>query len=415
MAWNWADITNPAGAPTRQPWNWAAVSAPQTGGGEARRQALLGTMSGGRMGSRTGTAGAGSDVFDRAYNQQMQDVAALGGADNLRNLIGNELASQMPAPQAPSYMGMSPEELLAYLLESGGGGGGGVDLSGYNTMLSDIAGRESALGGRKAEQEAFLTSLFDAAEARATADREALAAAIESQLANDAARRATEIGLIREGDVNRAATANAAREALGVAPGVDLTSNVVENVASGVGASGSVADRDARIRESIANQQLNREIAGLTPMEQMAVMGLNREYENRLAALASERAAIQSQMAQARASYRGPSGPSISDRINALSFVQGAFAPGEAPTFEGPLGAAQQIQSYFGPAAADVLGIANRILTSAQVSRIDPTSAAGANELLTQFATSDPEVRNFLNQYPEAAGIIVNYVVQASK
>ena len=355
-------------------------------------------------------AGADTSAIDAAYQGQMQDVASLGGRSTLQSLIGQELAGQAPEMDPVTYAGMTQEELLAYLL----GGGGGPDLSGYNAMLEDITGREGALGTRKAEQQAFLTSLYDAAESRAEADRAALADAVEAQLASDAERRAAEMGVVRQGDVNRSASATAAREALGAPTGPDLTSNVVENVASGVAAGGAVADRDARIRESIANQQLTREISSLTPMEQMAVMGLNRQYEDRLAGLASERAAIQAQMAAARSANRGPS---VSEKIGALQFAGDVFAPAAGPEIAIPdlLQTAQGIQSYFGPSAPEVLGVANRILSETGVSRIDPTGEMSAQEALTRLRSSDPAIASLLNEFPEAAGIIVNYVVQANK
>jgi hypothetical protein len=351
-----------------------------------------------------------NSAIDAAYQRQMRDVASLGGRSTLQSLIGQELAGQAPEMDPITYAGMTQEELLAYLL----GGGGGPDLSGYNAMLEDITGREGALGTRKAEQQAFLTSLYDAAESRAEADRTALAAAVEAQLTSDAERRAAEMGVVRQGDVNRAASATAAREALGAPTGPDLTSNVVENVASGVAAGGAIADRDARIRESIANQQLTREISSLTPMEQMAVMGLNRQYEDRLAGLASERAAIQAQMAAARSASRGPS---VSEKIGAMQFAGDVFAPAAGPEIAIPdlLQTAQGIQSYFGPSAPEVLGVANRILSETGVSRIDPTGEMSAQEALTRLRSSDPAIASLLNEFPEAAGIIVNYVVQANK
>ena len=222
------------------------------------------------------------------------------------------------------------------------------------------------------------------------------------------------MGVVRQGDVNRAASATAAREALGAPTVPDLTSNVVENVASGVAAGGAIADRDARIRESIANQQLTREISSLTPMEQMAVMGLNRQYEDRLAGLASERAAIQAQMAAARSASRGPS---VSEKIGAMQFAGDVFAPAAGPEIAIPdlLQTAQGIQSYFGPSAPEVLGVANRILSETGVSRIDPTGEMSAQEALTRLRSSDPAIASLLNELPEAAGIIVNYVVQANK
>ena len=366
---------------------------------------------------RPGAVKPDTSVIDRAYQRQMSDTAALGGRNNLQSLIGNELGRQADLSQPQQgYMGMSDEELLAWILGgSGGGGGGGVDLSGYNTMLSDVAAREEGLGARRAEQEAFLADLFGAGQTRLESDREALAAAVENALASDQARRATEIDLIRGQDASRLATANQAREALGVEGGADLSSDIAQNAVAGVGAGGSVAERDARIRESIENQQIQSQIAGLIPMQQMATTSLGRNYEDRLSALASERAAIQAQMAGARASARGGGGPSVNERLAALGFVNQLNAPGEMPEFGGALGSAQQIQQFFGPEASDVLGIANRLLTGADLSRFDPTSMAGANELLTRLATSDPEVQNFLNRNPEAAGAIINYVVQAGK
>ena len=363
---------------------------------------------------RPGAVTPDTSVIDRAYQRQMADTAALGGRNNLQSLIGSELGRQADLGQPQQgYMGMSDEELLAWIL-GGSGGGGGVDLSGYNEMLADVASREAGLGTRKAEQEAFLADLFGAGQTRLESDQEALAAAVEEALASDQARRATEIDLIRGQDASRLATANAAREALGVEGGADLSSDIAQNAVAGVGAGGSVAERDARIRESIENQQIQSQIAGLIPMQQMATTSLGRNYEDRLSALASERAAVRAQMAQARAAG-GSRGPSVNERLAALGFVNQLNAPGEMPEFGGALGSAQQIQQFFGPQASDVLGIANRLLTGADLSRFDPTSMAGANELLTRLATSDPEVQNFLNRNPEAAGAIINYVVQAGK
>jgi hypothetical protein len=330
----------------------------------------------------------------------------MGGANALQGLM---------APQMPQgFMGMSDAELLQFLL-GGGGGGGGVDLSGYNEMLSDVAGREASLGTRRGEQEAFLSDLFSAAQGRMTTDREALAAAVQSQLESDAARRAQEVGLVRGADAERLATANQARAALGVEGGADLSSDIAQNAVAGIGAGGSVAERDARIRESIQNQQIQSQLAGLVPMEQMARSDLGRGYEDRLGALAGERAAIKAQMAQARSAPRGGGGPSVNEKLAALGFVSGLNAPAAAPQFGGALKSAQEIQQYFGQAGGDVLGIANRILTGADTSRLDPTSLAGASELLTRLATSDPAVQNFLNRNPEAPGAIIKHIVESSK
>lgn len=348
-----------------------------------------------------------------AADKQQRDLQALGGAKSLQRNVSNELSRQA-VPQAP----VDPygfDQYMADLVSMMGGSGGGVDLSGYDTMLSDVASREAGLGTRRAEQEAFLADLFGAGQTRLESDRDALEQAVQDALASDQARRATEIGLIRGDDAARLATANQAREALGVAGGEDLSSEVAQNAVAGVGAGGSVAERDARIRESIENQQIQNQIAGLIPMQQMATSSLGRNFEDRLAALASERAAIQAQMAQARSAASGRGGLSLSDILSAQRSYNENFGPGEAPEFGGILGSAQQIQQYFGPAASNVLGIANRILTSPGISQLDQTSPAEANELLGMLATSDPQVQSFLNSNPVAAAAIVNYVVQAGK
>lgn len=402
MSWNWADITNPKGT-TRKPFSWRDITTPKA---EPTKQWNWAEVSAPKTGAQ---APKSSDAVDRAYQKQMQDLEALGGRQNLQELIAQQVAGQN-APQAPQYMGMSPEELMAYLL--GGGGGGAPDLSGFQGLIDDVNARRDALNIRKWQQRQFLEDLFDAAGVRAAADRDAIAAAVSGQLETDAARRAEEIALVRGEEAARRQTADLARGALGVTPGPDLSTDVAQNVVGGIGAAGSIADRDARIRQAIAEQQAAREISALVPMEAMSVGQLMSGYEDRLAALASERAGIKAQMAQARAAARG-GGPSTSEKLNALQFVQSAFG-GEAPQFEGILGTNQQIQSYFGPAANDVIGIANRVLTSAT---LDPATGRleTPQQVLARLAAADPAMASFLQEYPEATSVIINYVTQASK
>lgn len=352
-----------------------------------------------------------------AADKQQRDLMALGGAGTLRTKVGNELNLQTTPqmPQSSGYMGMSDEELMAWLLGGSGGGSGGVDLSGYQGLIDDVNSRRDQMNIRKWQERKFLDELFGAGQQRLESDRDALEAAIQGSLESDQARRASEIGLIRGDEAARLATANEARAALGVEGGEDLSSEIAQNAAGSVGARGSVSERDARIREGIERQQIQSQIAGLIPMEQMAVGTLMSGYEDRLAALASERAGIKAQMAQARAAARGGSGPSVNEKLSALGFINSLNAPAEAPSFGGALGAAQEIQQYFGPEASNVLGIANRLLTGADLSRFDPTSMAGAQELLGRLATADPEVQMFLNRNPEAPGAIIKYIVESSK
>lgn len=340
---------------------------------------------------------------DYARYDKNKPAQRFGGADAMAG-------RQMPNLAEPENMGMSDDELLAWIL-GGGGGGGGVNLSGYNELLNDIATRESGLNTRRGEQEAFLSELFDAAESRAARDRDALAASVQSALTSDAARRATEMGLVRGADTARLNTANAAREALGVEGGADLSSEIAQNQVGSIGASGSVADRDARIRQSLGEQQLNREIAGLVPMEAMSRQDLTRGYEDRLSALASERAAVRAQIAQARAAGGG-GGPSVSERLAALNFVQGMG--GEAPEAPGVLGFLNQSRASGDPTLFNNLAaIGDRILSTAVTSTIDPTKPAGAAEIISQLRAGDPAIDSLIRSNPGSLAWLTQYIQTA--
>lgn len=398
MVWNWADVTNPKGA-TRKPWNWAQVSAPETGANAPTAQFRQRTLES-LGGTKAATGAAAVTPFRNLIPDNLDSRGRMGGAN-----------AAAPAPAAPSYMGMSPEELLAYLL--GGSGGGAPDLSGYQQLIDDVNARRDALNIRKWQQRQFLNDLFDAAGVRAAADRDAIAAAVSGQLESDAARRAEEIALIRGDEAARRQTADLARGALGVTPGPDLSTAAAESAVGEVGAAGSIADRDARIRQAIAEQQVSREIAGLAPLEAMSVGQLMSGYEDRLAALASERAGIKAQMAQARAAARG-GGPSTSEKLNALQFVQGAFGPGEGVPIPDLIQTEQGIQQQFGPLANDIFAIGARVLNSAV---IDPATGKleSPQQTLARLSQEDPAVSSFLRNYPTAGPIIINYTTQALK
>ena len=328
---------------------------------------------------------------------------------------GANVATQGPRQPTAAEIEAMRQQYVMDRLGLLSGGGGGADLSGYNAMLGDLTAREGALGSRKAEQEAFLASLFEAAEGRSTADRDAVAAAVQSQLESDSARRAQEIALIRGDESARRATADLARGALGVEPGEDLSSELAQNQVAGVGSAGSIADRDARLRQSIAEQQFGREIAGLTPMREMSVRGLNREYEDRLAQLASERAALQAQMAQMRASAGGSRGPSLQDILMLEDRANALYGPGEAPEFSGFLGTEQQFRNRFGGDANEIFGISDRLLSTAMQSRVDVTKPASMAEVLQSMRTSDPALNEFLNRNSGYATAIINLATAAGR
>lgn len=393
MAFNWADITNPSQA-ARTPWNWAAVSNPSPA---AKTPFNWAAVSAPQTGARAAAPVAPAPK-PNVQRKTLDEVLFGGGAPDM--------------PQGPSAEEQA-QDFIQNMLQLAYGGGGGADLSGFQGLIDDINARRDALNIRKWQQRQFLTDLFDAAEARATADRAGIATTVEGQLASDAKRRADEVSLIRGEEAARRQVADAARGALGVNPGADLSSAVSQNVVGGVGAMGSVADRDARIRQSIAEQQLGREIAGLAPLEAMSVSDLMSQYEDRLAALASERAGIKAQMAQARASA-GRGGPSLSELLSLQQAANEQFGLGGAGVeLPGIVQTAQGIQSL-GPIGNDLIAIGDRIISSwaASPTTMKPLST---QEMLSQLAANDPAVSSLLRSYPSAAGIIVNYVNEALK
>jgi len=284
------------------------------------------------FGGRAAFTAADNATGRRLSNSAPAQPQSFGGADRLGG-------AQQPSAMGP---GVTFDEFVAML---GGGGGGGVDLSGYNSMLDDLTAREGALGERKAENEAYIEGIIGASRTRTEDRQSGLADIVNTQLDNDSARRATEIDLIRGADDARLNTANEARAALGSTIGADLSSAVAQNQVGGVGATGSVADSNARMLENISSQQYSRQLSGLDPMQLMANRQLSNTYEDRLGALGSERSAIQGQIAQARASARGTS---MSDRMNAFGLYQSLYGPGEVPDAPGGLGVLQDFTGSAG-------------------------------------------------------------------
>jgi hypothetical protein len=355
---------------------------------------------GGGFGARPPQGGMASLIPDR-----LDRAGRAGGAN-----AGMQGPRQPTAAEIEALRQQYVLDRLALL----GGGGGGINLSGFDPMFSDLDARRAGLDTRRGEQEAFLSSLFQAAEGRSMADRGAVASSVQSQLESDSARRAQEIALIRGEEAARRETADLARGALGVEPGEDLSSELAQNLVAGVGSAGSVSDRDARIRQSISEQQFGRELAGLTPMQQMAMMDLNRNYEDRLSGIDSERAALQAQIAQMRAAASGGSrGPSLQEILMLEDRASALYGPGEAPEFSGLLGIEQQFRTRFGSDANEIFGIADRLLSTAMQSGVDAVKPASLNEILQSMRTSDPRLNDFLNKNAGYAAAIINYATSA--
>jgi len=325
-----------------------------------------------------------------AADKQARDLFNLGGAGTLRTKIGNELGSQAAASsaanQAPEF-----DEFMASLGLGGGGGSAPLDLSGYDTLLSDVAAREQALGGRKAEQEAFIAGIIEAARGRGTDAQGRIKGRYEEMGQTAADQRAGEINSIQNSELQRLAQRNAAREALGVAGGADIASAEAESAGAGITARGDAATRDAQIQQSIESQQYANQIAGLDPMQAQYGMALNNAYEDRLAQLASERAAIQAQKAQAASSY-SPGGPSISELLALQDAAGQMFGPGDMPEIPGLGGITQQYSPYSNK-AEQISNAASSFLASPEIqNQIKAGGKLDKATLVSLISNSYPEL-----------------------
>ena len=293
------------------------------------------------------------------------------------------------APSVPA--GPTPEEqAMAWIQQMLGQaypGGGGPNLSGYDTMLGDISSRETALGGRRAEQEAYIAGIIEAARTRGTDAQGRIQGRYEEMGQTAADQRAGEINSIQNSELQRLAQRNAAREALGVAGGADIASAEAESAGAGITARGDAATRDAQIQQSIESQQYANQIAGLDPMQAQYGMALNSAYEDRLAQLASERAQIQAQVAQAKAAPRGGGGGlSISDYSQAYGLYNDMFGAGPGPDVSGT--GLQVVQQYaqadprnaelYGRILKDLPGVMSQYGLGIGGKNMDPTELANA-------------------------------------
>jgi len=297
------------------------------------------------------------------------------------------------APSVPA--GPTPEEqAMAWIQQMLGQaypGGGGPNLSGYDTMLGDISSRETALGGRRAEQEAYIAGIIEAARTRGTDAQGRIQGRYEEMGQTAADQRAGEINSIQNSELQRLAQRNAAREALGVAGGADIASAEAESAGAGITARGDAATRDAQIQQSIESQQYANQIAGLDPMQAQYGMALNNAYEDRLAQLASERAAIQAQKAQAASSY-SPGGPSISELLALQDAAGQMFGPGDMPEIPGLGGITQQYSPYSNK-AEQISNAASSFLASPEIqNQIKAGGKLDKATLVSLISNSYPEL-----------------------
>ena len=321
-----------------------------------------------------------------AADKQARDLFDLGGAGTLQNRIMGEMQNQVSAAsEGPSF----DEQRQAYIMGVLGQaypGGGGPNLGGFDTLLADFDSRETALGGRKAENESFISGIIEAARTRGTDAQGRIQGRYDEMGAAASDQRAAEINAIQNSELTRLAQRNAARAALGVDGGADIASAENESAGAGISAAGSIAARDAQIQQSIETQQSSNQLAGLDPMQLMANRQLSNSYEDRLAEIASGRAGVMAQRAQAQASYRSPS-PSISELLAVQDSANQMFDPGgEAPDVSGT--GLQIVQQYaqadprnaqlYGAILQDLPGVMSQYGLSDTGKNMDPTELANA-------------------------------------
>jgi hypothetical protein len=229
------------------------------------------------------------------------------------------------APATPSF-----EDFIA-MFGGSTGGYSAPDLSGYNSLLSDISQREGGFARRKKEQEGYIKGIIEAARKRSEAEKGGIAGRYQGLLDNAASRRTQEVSALQSGEAARIDTRNAARAALGTAGGEDLTSAVTEGAQADIGAAGDTATRDAGIQQSIENQQIANQIASLDPMRMAAFSTLRSNYEDRLAQLAAERAGVKAQIAQIQATPRSGGGRSTSENLALWQAYQGMLGGNAEP------------------------------------------------------------------------------------
>ena len=318
---------------------------------------------------------------------------AINGANLIPSNLDTAGRIGVPAPVAPAGPSQSDlaQQWIQQMLGQAYPGGGGPNLSGFDSLLADVAAREEALGGRKAEQEAFIDGIINASRTRDEANKAGVQGRYEGLLDTASTQRTAEINAIQNAELERLAQRNAAREALGVAGGADLTSAESESAGATVSSLGDVASRDALIQQSIEEQQYANQLAGLDPMQLLAQTQLSNTYEDRLAQLASERAGYQQQRASAASSY-SPGGPSIGELLALQDAASQMFGPGEMPEIPGLGGITQQYSPYTNK-AQQVADAAASFLSSPAIQN---TILAGGKldkaTIVSQIVNSYPEV-----------------------
>lgn len=213
------------------------------------------------------------------------------------------------------------EQIAGLLQQILGSGGGGANTSGYKELLKDIQARKTALKKRYKQNKADIKALYEGASTAREADKVALNQAVTKQLEDDIAIQEQRAKTTSLEEASRLGTVNQAREALGAETSKkDLASQVVESGMGRLAESNAAAQADIRTNQSIGQQQLQSEISGYTSAQELANRALGTSYEDALAGLASERASVKAQIAQAMAS--GGRSNSPSEIMAAMKFAQ---------------------------------------------------------------------------------------------
>ena len=341
-------------------------------------------------------------VYTDAYNRQMRELEDLGGRSTLDSILNKEMGRQqnemLNLSEAPVDTTPTFEDFYGQIMGLAGGSGGGVNLSGFNAMLDDIASREARLGSRRDENLAGIQSLYESAAAAREEDKAALEASINAQIESDISRRAEQDAARRAADAERFETASEARAALGADVGTgDLVSETVEQSIGRLAERALAGQQDIGTTGELARQQLQAEQSGYTSAQELATRALTNAYEDRLAQLASERAAIQGQMAQAQASARS-SGPSINEVLGLMGAYGDIYGGNEeAVELPGLAGIMQQYDSVYGNDPIATRIAANFPAIANAVYAVTPETGNLANplQLAAAIVEANPQYRPY--------------------
>lgn len=319
--------------------------------------------------------------FKNAYLMNNFLKGIPGGANNPNNAGG--------AANAGEQLQMNDPYLTA-LYEIMGSNS--ANTSGYDSVLSDLAGQKKSAAKRYQTYTAQISDLFgnlgrkSDTYAQEQAGIANSASATRSQLA---AQQMKQAEATRMADATRLKTANEARTALGLteaaaaSAGGDFATQQSEGALKDQGALGQTTIDTILANEALAKLVSSRQAGGFDMAGQQAQSQLNMSYEDLLASLSGQEAQTKLQKSQALSA--------------------GAVSPSEKVSI---LNAAQNYQN----AQANTGGNSDPATTWINA---NPNSATGATQLLQSFipwfTTKAPGVNNDTGKTPTLSQMINAY------